>query len=36
MTPFNEKDELAIGRSGLSAKAGEVTLYRLVQLIERR
>jgi hypothetical protein len=31
---FNEEDELAIRRNGLSAKAGEVTFDRLVQLIE--
>ena len=36
ITPVNEKGELAISRSELSAKDGEVTLQRLVQLIERR
>jgi hypothetical protein len=30
ITTFDEEDELAIRRSGLSAKAGEVTFYGLV------
>jgi hypothetical protein len=36
ITTSNEEDELAIRRSGLSAKDGEVAFDRFVQLIERR